>query len=94
MPNIDIAPLTNEDFNSVVETLTIWAESHPKARYPVIGFAGNKPLTPIQLVTEVKEKTFNGKSFIRMLQLGTEVMPLEEILEGFNRGMQLGLEYE
>ena len=30
MPNIDIAPLTNEDFNSVVETLTIWAESHPK----------------------------------------------------------------
>ena len=82
---MNINDMTNKDFDSVVNTLTLWAESHPRANYPVIGFAGNKPLTPIQLVTEVKEKTLNGKSFIRMLQLGTEVMSLEEILRGFNR---------
>lgn len=85
MPNIDVKPLSREEYESVIETLSLWAESHPRANYPVIGFAGSQSITPIQLINEVSEETQNGKSFIRMLQICTEVMPLEEILNRFNR---------
>ncbi|MEE9338316.1 MAG: hypothetical protein V3U87_09565 [Methylococcaceae bacterium] len=91
MPNIDVPQFSEEDFNLIVEALSLWAESHPKPDFPVIGFAGNEPITPAQLISEVLEETQNGKSFIRMLQVCIEVMPLEEILERFNPRQRLTL---
>jgi len=84
MPNIDIHPLSEEEHKSVIKALSLWAERHPSPNHPVIGFADGQPITPIQLVSEVAEDTPNGKSFIRMLQVCTEVMTLSEILERFN----------
>jgi hypothetical protein len=84
MPLIDIQPLTEDEFKQVVYALARWAETHPRPEYPVIGFSGRASITPLQLVKEVEEKTSDGMSFIRMLQIGTEVMPLEEILKRLN----------
>lgn len=84
MPSNDIQPLTDDEFEQVMEALSGWAENHPRPEYPVIGFAGRAAISPIQLVYEVAEKTPDGLSFIRMLQIGTEVMPLEKILQRLN----------
>jgi hypothetical protein len=75
--------LTPQKIDQLASALRDWAERHPNPDAPLLAFAGSTVLTPKQLASEVKERSEDGKAFLRMVQFGLEVMPFEEILARF-----------
>jgi hypothetical protein len=67
----------------VIDALSKWVSRHPEPNKEVLGIAG-EALSPSGILVAVKESTEAGKAFLHMLEMGTEVMPMEQILSNLS----------
>jgi hypothetical protein len=67
----------------IIDALSKWVERHPEPNREILEIAGES-LSPSGILAAVKEFTKAGKAFLHMLEMGTEVMPIEQILSNLS----------
>jgi hypothetical protein len=63
----------------IIDALSQWVDRHPEPNRKILGLAGEL-LSPSGILVAVKESTEAGEAFLHMVEVGTEVMPIEQIL--------------